>query len=186
MTFIEWLESKCACPSALEWVRAQPDQSLEALWRTCPRGDWMLWVHARAGTPAEALAPVAYRAANRAMGYAIAVLDAAGISHSLLELPEIVDEETARKAEAAAGVARVAAWAAAAGAAYWAAAGAADWAAYWAAAAEAAAAAAAAQAWAAEAAEAAGAAGAADWAAEHLLSSNDCRELLPPPSINFD
>jgi hypothetical protein len=30
-----------ACPEALAWVEAQPDQSPQALWDACPRGDWL-------------------------------------------------------------------------------------------------------------------------------------------------
>jgi hypothetical protein len=95
MTFIEWLESKNACTAALGWAKTQPDQSLEALWAACYRGDWMLWACKKAGVSSEAMAPVAYRAANRAVKLAITALDAAGAPHSLGNPPEIGDAETA-------------------------------------------------------------------------------------------
>ena len=36
-----------ACREAREWASKQP--SYAAAWRTCPRGDWMLWLIARLG-----------------------------------------------------------------------------------------------------------------------------------------
>ena len=36
-----------ACSEAVEWANTQPDP--ETLWRGCHRGDWMLWLAARAG-----------------------------------------------------------------------------------------------------------------------------------------
>ena len=36
-----------ACLEAREWASKQP--SYAAAWRTCPRGDWMLWLIARLG-----------------------------------------------------------------------------------------------------------------------------------------
>ena len=41
---IATLKELDACPEAIKWAEAQPDQSLEALWDTCPRGDWLLWL----------------------------------------------------------------------------------------------------------------------------------------------
>jgi len=32
-----------ACSEAVRWVAARPDQSVDALWATCSRGDWMAW-----------------------------------------------------------------------------------------------------------------------------------------------
>lgn len=38
-----------ACTPALQWIEDQPDQSLAALWATCPRGDWLAWYLGRLG-----------------------------------------------------------------------------------------------------------------------------------------
>jgi len=113
------------------------------------------------------LAPVAYRAATRAMGYAADALDRAGIQHGLRGMV-ITDTESARVAERAAAKAERAAWAAQAAAL---AAARAD-------------------------VEAAEAAWAAAWAAtraaaedavdaEHKLCADDCRELLPELRIEI-
>lgn len=185
MTFLEWLQRKGACHAALGWVKAQPDQSVEALWKACERGDWMLWVHSVACTSPEVLAPVAYRAANRAVQYAISALDAAGISHKLMEAPEIIDKETALAAVSVlAGEASQAARCASARAVVWSAVHAAKKAAGWAAEREAAL-----TAWAAEqtaraAEQTAGLV--AEQAAELKFCASDCRELLPLPKVNFD
>src|SRR3989304_1677620 len=32
------------CTSAVNWLNQYPDASLQELWNTCPRSDWMLWV----------------------------------------------------------------------------------------------------------------------------------------------
>ena len=39
------LQAIGACLDAVEWARTQP--SLAAAWRTCERGDWMLWLAGR-------------------------------------------------------------------------------------------------------------------------------------------
>jgi len=102
MTFRDWLVEHGACEKALEWVDQQPHRSPEALWRSCTRGDWMLWCHAQADTPAETLAPVAFAAADRACRkYLPHVLEAAGLpeaARSMRQLPPIVDTASAREA----------------------------------------------------------------------------------------
>jgi hypothetical protein len=181
------------CAPAREWARAQPDQSLAALWRTCPDGTWSLWLCARAGVDTRA---IGYWCAERARQTAIRALTAAGVDCARLRgCAPIVDRETASAASSAASEAS---WAAseASWAASWAAAAAAEaearaaarasaaasWAAAEAAAAEAAAAEAAAEAEAAaaEAAEAAEAAArAAARAAEIQTIADHVRETVP-------
>lgn len=49
MTNAHWsdaLQRLDACAEAVEWARTQPDY--ETAWRECQRGDWMLWLAARA------------------------------------------------------------------------------------------------------------------------------------------
>ena len=70
MTFREWLANNGACSKALEWLDTLEDQSPEAVWATCPRGDWLLWWHEQAGTSWEILEPVVRRCVNRALKHA--------------------------------------------------------------------------------------------------------------------
>jgi len=181
----DWFDDHGLGECAMRWYDSLPaaDCTAERVWALCDRGDWLLWWHERAGTPASVLAPVAYRAADRACReYAPAALQAAGLTteaEALRNLPQIVDRESARAARAAAEDAEDAArtaWTAARVA--WTAAGAAWTAVDAANAAETAARAAEA------AAAAAGDAGDAAWAAraaELRQSAEDCRELLGPP-----
>ena len=50
------LQAIGACLDAVEWARTQP--SLAAAWRTCERGDWMLWL---AGRRIDKLGSMAHR-----------------------------------------------------------------------------------------------------------------------------
>ncbi len=43
--FKEFLDSKEACNEAKEWAKGK---TLEEIWETCHRGDWMLWLFRRA------------------------------------------------------------------------------------------------------------------------------------------
>lgn len=156
--FNEWLIEKNATESLVEWCNEHPDLSVQELINICPHGEWLLWMYAKAGHAPDVLAPVAYRAATRAMGYAAAALDRAGLQHGLRGLV-ITDRESAQAA------ADAAAWVDA-------------WSAHWAADAAALAAAHSA-AWAAWAAARAANAAVRDAATEHQLCADDCRELLP-------
>lgn len=49
MSALAILRSFCACDDALRWVAAQPDQSPQALWLACERGDWLAWYLGRLG-----------------------------------------------------------------------------------------------------------------------------------------
>jgi len=175
----DWFDDHGWCVDAREWYDFLPaaDCTAERVWALCDRGDWLLWWHVIAGTPREMLAPVVYRAADRACReYAPAALQAAGLTEqaqSLRSLAPVVDRATARTAwDAARDV-----WAAMDAAREFA--GAVAWA-VWAAMDAARAAGAAAgdaepAAW--VAAEAAGDAG----DAELRRCAEDCRELLGPP-----
>lgn len=44
-TFVARLRGLGVCEEVLAWVRTQPDPG--TAWRTCPRGDWMLWLCGR-------------------------------------------------------------------------------------------------------------------------------------------
>lgn len=78
-----FLEKHEACSLAKDWIAEQPVKTVPTLWESCSNGEWMLWFHEKAGTPFEVLAPVVYRAVNRALRYAEKALDAAGVAHSL-------------------------------------------------------------------------------------------------------
>lgn len=99
--FRKWLVKHDACPEALDWLDEQPDQSPEAIWQTCPRGDWLLWWHEAAGTAPESLTAVSYAAANRALDRAADALDAVGVEHTLRS-HRVVDEKTSADAARAA------------------------------------------------------------------------------------
>ena len=166
--FNAWLRANNACNSAVEWCNEHPELSVQELLDICPRGEWILWAYAKAGYAPDVLAPVSYRAATRAVGYAADALDRAGVQHGLRGLV-ITDAESALAAKEAARAAVQTAWAANEAAR---AAEAAEWAAR--AAARAAAADADWAAWAARAARAA-----QDDVAEHKLCADDCRQMLP-------
>jgi hypothetical protein len=57
------------CGEAAEWAAAQPDQSLSALWDTCPRGDWMLWLAGRLGVDRRILVAAACDCAEQAWAH---------------------------------------------------------------------------------------------------------------------
>jgi hypothetical protein len=160
-----------ACSEARDWARGK---TLREVWKTCKRGDWMLWLAARYGdVPLKTMVAIACDEAEPAMAYVPAgetrPQECLAMTRRWLK-----DEATIEEVKAAGGAAW-AAWAAkAAGGAAWAAAGAAwaakaaagaaAWAAAWAA--EAAGGAAEAAAWAAAGAAAEAAAGAAGGAAK--------------------
>ena len=45
-TFKELLKNKNACKEAIDWAEGK---SLEEVWNTCHRGDWMLWLAGKTG-----------------------------------------------------------------------------------------------------------------------------------------
>jgi hypothetical protein len=138
-----------ACSEARDWARGK---TLREVWKTCKRGDWMLWLAARYGdVPLKTMVAIACDEAEPAMAYVPAgetrPQECLAMTRRWLK-----DEATIEEVKAAGGAAK-----AAAGAAAWAA---------WAAAGAAEAAAGAAEAAAGAAEAAAGAAEAAAWAAE--------------------
>jgi hypothetical protein len=166
-----------ACSEARDWARGK---TLREVWKTCKRGDWMLWLAARYGdVPLKTMVAIACDEAEPAMAYVPAgetrPQECLAMTRRWLK-----DEATIEEVKAAGGAAWAAAgaaWAAwaAAGAAE-AAAGAAAWAAAWAA--EAAGGAAEAAAWAAAEAAAGAAeaaAGAAKAAAEAAAGAESLR-----------
>lgn len=47
--FDKWLRLHGACAEARGWLKTIPRASPETVWRTCPRGDWLIWWVDRAG-----------------------------------------------------------------------------------------------------------------------------------------
>lgn len=41
---LEWLQANKACGSSIQWIEEKNIQSLEEVWHTCERGDWLLWI----------------------------------------------------------------------------------------------------------------------------------------------
>ena len=137
-----------ACSEARDWARGK---TLREVWKTCKRGDWMLWLAARYGdVPLKTMVAIACDEAEPAMAYVPAgetrPQECLAMTRRWLK-----DEATIEEVKAAGGAAKAAA-------------GAAAWAAAWAA--EAAGGAAEAAAWAAAGAAAEAAAGAAGGAAK--------------------
>lgn len=46
-TYIDHIADLGACSDALDWLRTEDHQTLEAAYAACPRGDWLLWLHGR-------------------------------------------------------------------------------------------------------------------------------------------
>ena len=167
-----------ACSEARDWARGK---TLREVWKTCKRGDWMLWLAARYGdVPLKTMVAIACDEAEPAMAYVPAgetrPQECLAMTRRWLKDEATIEEVKAAKAaaRAAKAAAEAAAWAAeaAAEAAAWAATWAAEAAAWAAEAAEAAA-------WAAEAAEAAAWAAKAAAGAESLRFSADlCRKYI--------
>jgi hypothetical protein len=57
-----------ACAEATEWVAAQ-DGSAQDIWNRCERGDWMLWLAARAGVEHKLIVTAACLSARTALQY---------------------------------------------------------------------------------------------------------------------
>lgn len=100
---LTWATDRGACQPALDWLATLDDRSPEAVYAACPRGDWLLWWHAKAGTPAGAMQPVAQRCAERARGYATAA-DAAAAAAARWAAAGAVAADAAEHATCAADV----------------------------------------------------------------------------------
>ena len=117
-----------ACSEARDWARGK---TLREVWKTCKRGDWMLWLAARYGdVPLKTLVAIACDEADPAMAYVPACetrpQGCLAMTRRRLKNEATIEEVKAAKAAAwAAKAAEAAAWAAraakAAGAAAWAA-----------------------------------------------------------------
>ena len=127
-----------ACGSAREWAKGK---SLDEVWKTCHRGDWMLWLAARYGdVPLKTVVAITCDCAEPALAFTTDPRPAATIAVVRRWLKGVATLEEVEVAAEAAGAARAAEWAAraaewaaraAAGAAAEAAARAAEWAAEW-------------------------------------------------------
>jgi len=45
--FLEYLKKENVCRSAVDYVSASKLETLDAIWESCDRGDWMLWLLTR-------------------------------------------------------------------------------------------------------------------------------------------
>jgi hypothetical protein len=61
-----WLKSLGACCASLEWVG---NRALETAWTECPRGDWLLWLAAKAGIDRKQLVMAACATAREALQF---------------------------------------------------------------------------------------------------------------------
>ena len=63
------LVSLSACKTAIDWVKGK-GKSLAEAWRTCRRGDWMLWLAARYGdVPQKTIVAIACDCAEPALAF---------------------------------------------------------------------------------------------------------------------
>ena len=62
----KWLTSNYACTEALEWLS---DRDLDTAWAECPRGDWLLWLTAKAGIDRKRLVMSACATAREALRF---------------------------------------------------------------------------------------------------------------------
>ena len=117
-----------ACEDAVEWARDY--QTLEAAWAACRRGDWMLWLAARAaGEPGSESRRLVARAAAACARLALPAWKSRHPDDTTVEAAIVAAErgdpkecqKAAWAASASASAAAWAAWAASASAAAWAA-----------------------------------------------------------------
>ena len=76
-TVIDKLTRLGACTEAVDWVRESGLTTMEELWISCRRGDWMRWLVGRAAYGAAYAAANAYDIADAAA--AVAAADAAAV-----------------------------------------------------------------------------------------------------------
>ena len=62
----KWLTSNYACTESLEWLS---DRDLDTAWAECPRGDWLLWLTAKAGIDRKRLVMSACATAREALRF---------------------------------------------------------------------------------------------------------------------
>jgi hypothetical protein len=67
MNHIEILSKYDACAEAIEWAESQPDAA--TAWAACERGDWLLWLAAKAHLDRKRLVQAACACARQALDY---------------------------------------------------------------------------------------------------------------------
>ena len=99
-----------ACGSAREWAKGK---SLDEVWKTCHRGDWMLWLAARYGdVPLKTVVAITCDCAEPALAFTTDPRPAATIAVVRRWLKGVATLEEVEVAAEAAGAARAAEWAA--------------------------------------------------------------------------
>jgi hypothetical protein len=100
MALIAWIKKNHGCSLSIEWVKAQPDRSVEALWRTCENGSWMIWAYERSDSldTIKHLDPVRFFLANRVIRNAQKGVKQAGRPEWPEPFVEIKDEDTLNQA----------------------------------------------------------------------------------------
>lgn len=97
---MEFMKEWDACREATDWVNYRGDEvTFSDVWAGCHRGDWMLWLWARsvyAMDYLEEMREVVYRDLNRERMLLVGMLDALGAPHNLRE-HLICDGESALK-----------------------------------------------------------------------------------------
>lgn len=68
-TLTEMLGRFCACGEALPWVRSVAHLSPREQWEACTRGDWLLWLAAKAGVDRRLVVRTACACARAALRY---------------------------------------------------------------------------------------------------------------------
>jgi hypothetical protein len=66
-TIAEILTELGACPDAIDWAKGRDDP--ETAWKTCERGDWLLWIAAEIGVRRQDVAGAACKCARLALEY---------------------------------------------------------------------------------------------------------------------
>jgi hypothetical protein len=66
---LEFLKQHNACSDATDWVTAHQDRSFAKLWASCDRGDWLLWLAAKAGAERKAIVLAACDCAELALRF---------------------------------------------------------------------------------------------------------------------
>ena len=88
--FVVWRANRTACSDAEDWIRTLSDPTPYNVWRSCPRGDWLLWWCGKAGISRDLYLPAVFAAADRAVRvHAPRALEAAGLKGTRIGNAEI-------------------------------------------------------------------------------------------------
>lgn len=102
-TVARWLEAAGAQRDLVQWAEAY-GSDWQALWRACPRGDWLLAIAARRGTAREAILRAARAVATLALDHAEgeerAMLEAA-LAVPSADAADVVEARAARSVDPA-------------------------------------------------------------------------------------